>query len=179
MIKKKNNEEKIEKKDNVKKKNKVISVIEYIIIFVIVFVNAILIFKTVNNPNKTPDLFGKKAFIIVSGSMIPTINIGDIVIINDTTNVKTNDIIAFREGGMVIVHRIINEEVDVTGKTMYKTKGDNNNVEDLNLVDTLDIEGLFMFKIPYLGNIILFLYKNLFLVVVIIIVIILFRYIKC
>ena len=67
-------------KENIKEKNdklnsksmnakkskfkKIINIIEYTIIFLIILVNAILIIKSVKNPEKTPDLFGKKAFII-------------------------------------------------------------------------------------------------------------------
>lgn len=164
----------MEKKKKTKLK-KVINIIEYIVIFVIIFVNAILIIKSVNNPNKTPDLFGKKAFIIVSGSMIPTIEIGDIVVIDNTTNVKVGDIIAFRRNTNVIVHRIINE-MNVNGKTMYQTQGDNNNIADLELVETKNIEGVYINKIPWIGKALMFLYNNLAIVVIIIVLLLIVRY---
>lgn len=178
-------------KENVKEKNdksnskniktrksklkKVINIIEYTIIFLIILVNAILILKSVNNPNKTPDLFGKKAFIIVSGSMIPTIEIGDVVIIEDVNKANVGDIIAFRRESTVIVHRVINE-MNVHGETMYQTQGDNNNIADLELVDTENIEGVYINKIPWLGNILMFLYNNLAFVVVVIILILIVKY---
>ena len=60
------------RKESVKKgkskAGKIISIIEYVVIFLIIFLNIILVYKTIHNPNKTPDLFGKKAFIIISGS---------------------------------------------------------------------------------------------------------------
>lgn len=157
------------------KLKKVMNIIEYIVIFVIIFVNAILIIKSVNNPNKTPDLFGKKAFIIVSGSMIPTIGVGDIVIVDNTTDAKVGDIIAFRRNSNVIVHRIINE-MNVSGKTMYQTQGDNNNIADLELVETKNIEGVYINKIPWIGKVLMFLYKNLAILVILIVLILIVRY---
>ena len=76
------------------KSKKIKNIIEYTIIFLVIFVNGYLITQSFFFPNKTPSIFGKKAFVIVSGSMIPEIQIGDLVIINDTTDVTLNDIIA-------------------------------------------------------------------------------------
>lgn len=173
------------RKESVKKgkskAGKIISIIEYVVIFLIIFVNIILVYKTIHNPNKTPDLFGKKAFIIISGSMIPTINIGDIVLINNSTDVHKDNIIAFREDGVVIVHRIIDEVVSNEG-IVYQTKGDNNNAADINLVEVSNIEGVYKGKIPYVGKVVLYLYNNLWIVAILIIVFILFRYVmsgKC
>jgi len=154
---------------------KIINIIEYTIIFLIILVNAILIVKSVNNPNKTPDLFGKKAFIIVSGSMIPTIEIGDVVIIQDANKASVGEIIAFRRDSTVIVHRVI-KEMNVNRKIMYQTQGDNNNMADLELVDMQNIEGVYTGKIPWVGNILMFLYNNLAFVVVVIILILIVKY---
>ena len=143
--------------------------------FAVIIANAILIFNSIKNPNKSPSILGKKAFVIISGSMIPQINVGDIVIVNDTIDVHNGDIIAFRRKSNVIVHRIV-KEMFVNEKVMYQTKGDNNDVEDLELVDVSSIEGLMIGKIPFIGKILMWLYNNLFIVVVIIVVIILLKY---
>lgn len=165
-----------DKKDKkIKKFKKVKNIIEYIIIALIIVINGILIVKSINNPNKTPDIFGKKAFVIISGSMIPEIQIGDIVIINNTNDVKANDVIAFRRDSTVIVHRIV-KEMEVNGRIMYQTKGDNNNIPDTELVDISDIEGVYVRKVPYIGKILMFIYNNLSIFVIIIVVILIIRY---
>jgi signal peptidase I len=78
-------------------------------------------------------------YVVVSGSMIPTINIGDIVIIKNNSfdtsfnNLKSGDIIVFRaaeaktEDGKpkVIVHRI-SDIGTFFEKKVVKTKGDAN-----------------------------------------------------
>ncbi len=172
------NKSKSEKNENIKKKSilkKVISIIEYIIIFIVILANAIMIFKSVRNPNKTPSLFGKKAFVIVSGSMIPEIHIGDIVITNDRNYANIGDIIAFRKDTTVIVHRIV-KEMNIDSEIMYQTKGDNNNVEDLDLVRRDTIEGVCIGKIPYIGSLLMWLYNNLAIVIVALILIIIIKY---
>lgn len=177
------NKEKIEKNNSKTKSNsssnkkykQVKNIIEYIIIFLVIFVNTFLIFQSVRNPSKTPSILGKKAFVIISGSMIPEIQIGDVVIINDTNDVKVNDIIAFRRDSTVIVHRII-KQMDVNGKLMFQTKGDNNNVADSELVEIETLEGKCVGKIPYIGKFLMLLYNNLTFVIVIAIFIIIVRY---
>ena len=172
------NKSKSEKNENIKKKRiikKIISIIEYIIIFIVILANAIMIFKSVRNPNKTPSLFGKKAFVIVSGSMIPEIHIGDIVITNDRNYANIGDIIAFRKDTTVIVHRIV-KEMNIDSEIMYQTKGDNNNVEDLDLVRRDTIEGVCIGKIPYIGSLLMWLYNNLAIVIVALILIIIIKY---
>ena len=177
MVKKDKNDNINSMPKNIKKTKlrKIINIIEYTIILLIIFVNAILVIKSVKNPNKTPDLFGKKAFIIVSGSMIPTIQIGDVVVIQDSNKASTGEIIAFRRDTNVIVHRVI-KEMDVNGKTMYQTQGDNNNTADLELVDMQNIEGVYITKIPWIGNVLMFLYNNLAFVVVVIVLILIVKY---
>lgn len=152
----------------------IISAIEYFIIFSVIFINSVLVGKALKNPDKTPDILGKKAFVIVSGSMIPEIQIGDVVIVNDTTDVKENDIIAFRNHSTVIVHRII-KTMDIDGKTMYQTKGDNNNIADIELVSESNIEGVYIGKIPYIGKLLMFLYNNLAIIVVVVIIILIIK----
>ncbi len=163
-----------EKKEK-KRLKKVINVIEYIIVFTVIIANAILIFKSVYNPNKSPSLFGKKAFVIISGSMKPKIDIGDIVFINEGEDVKPGDVIAFRRDSNVIVHRVV-KELDVNGETMYQTKGDNNNVEDKELVRKSTIEGVYFGKISYIGKFLMFLYNHLTMVIIILVAILIVKF---
>lgn len=167
---------KSDKKNSSKKKfKKVMNIIEYIIIFLVISVNAILIFKSMHNPNKSPSIFGKKAFVIISGSMIPEIQIGDVVLINETDAVSVGNVIAFRRDSSVIVHRIV-KEMQINGQTMYQTKGDNNNIEDKELVDVSSIEGVMFGKIPFIGKIFMWLYRNLSIVIAVIIVLIILKF---
>ena len=87
---------------------------------------------------------------IESGSMKPNLNIGDAVIINKlykVENLKENDIIAYKRGDILIVHRIIKVNSDKT----YITKGDYNNTSDSKYVNKDDIYGKVILRIPFIA----------------------------
>lgn len=99
------------------------------------------------------------AYVVLSGSMLPTIQIKDIVVTKKIPEkeLKKNDIITFispdaRFGGISITHRIIDKYYDESiGSYTYRTKGDNNNVADSALVPNENILGKVILKIPKLG----------------------------
>lgn len=101
----------------------------------------------------TSGYFRMWAIVIASNSMVPEIYKGDIVLIDKKINynkLKKGQIIAYKTGDIVIVHRISNKAI-VNGKYYYVTKGDANKEED-NLIITEDmVIGVVNNKIPYIG----------------------------
>lgn len=93
---------------------------------------------------------------IASGSMEPTIKIGDAVIIDKmiTTHIeklKVGDIIVFKNGNSIYTHRIV-EMKKKNDKYKILTKGDRKgNVVDDWVVEEKDIIGKVRMKIPYIG----------------------------
>jgi len=96
------------------------------------------------------------AFVVSSGSMIPTLNVGDIIIIRDGGTFGTltqGDIIVFNSPHIrnkVIVHRIYsigetNDQVTII------TKGDNNQSPDGWLVTEDHYLGKVILAIPKIG----------------------------
>ena len=131
-----------------------------IIVLMIIFMMLLTIFiKGQVNEEKYPDLFGYKSMIVLSGSMEPTIMKGDLIIVKKANSnyLKTKDIIAFRnEDKTITSHRII--KVDkIDGKLYFKTKGDNNNTMDEDVVVAKDIEGIYVSRIPELGNFLMYI----------------------
>ena len=130
-----------------------------IIIFLpILIINTTLIIKTYIHPDEAPSVFGYKPFIVLSGSMEPTIMTGDLAIIKicDASDLKEGDIIAFRNGTSVITHRI-DKVTEEDGQKVFITKGDNNNTEDRDSVALSSVEGKYVKRIPKLGNFAMFL----------------------
>lgn len=127
---------------------------------------------------KKYDFFGYRFFIIMSGSMEPTIDPTDVVITKEQKgNLQKGDIIAFQDSKTVTVHRItdIYEEGE---KISYQTKGDNNNTVDQKEVKQSEIKGKVVFKIPKLGKAVLFINSHVVIfvsIIVFIIIIILVR----
>lgn len=101
------------------------------------------------------------AYVVLSGSMLPTIQIKDIVVTKKVPEeeLKKDDIITFispdeRFGGISITHRIVEKYYDeALGSYTFRTKGDNNNVADSALVPNSNVLGKVILKIPKLGYI--------------------------
>ena len=157
-----------------KKRSKKIRIIVYIILIPILICNIILIIQSAIQPKETPELVGIKSYVIISGSMQPELNIGDIVIVKKVEDLQEGDIISFRQGQSVITHRI-NKIMDENGEIVYQTKGDNNNIEDSGTITDSVIEGKVIYKISKLGKISLFLQNK---IIIIIIVLLLYVYIS-
>lgn len=94
--------------------------------------------------------------IIGSGSMTPTINVGDAIIIDkisekEISKLEVGDILVFKVDKSIYTHRIVN--IDVKNDEYYiKTKGDRKgNVVDDWIIRNKDIIGTVKFKISYIG----------------------------
>lgn len=114
--------------------------------FVTIFLIAII--------SLTSGLFKYFAITIGSNSMQPKISKGDIVIVEklkpkELEKLKIGDVLIFKHGGIMIVHRLIRIN-EVSGIKYYYTKGDNNNGEDGYPISVSDIVGKKTSVIPYL-----------------------------
>ena len=160
-IKKRN--EKMRKLNNIK------AIIIYIILVPILIYNISLIIQSIVKSDKTPSFLGIKTYIVISGSMKPNLNIGDIVIAKETkeNSLKEGDIICFRQGQSVVTHRL-SDVVEENNEKRYKTKGDNNNAEDSGSINYKLIEGKVVSKIPFIGNLILFIQRRNVIILLII-----------
>jgi signal peptidase len=88
-------------------------------------------------------------YIVATGSMEPTIKTGSIVFSSKQKDIKQGDVIVFEsptDPDVTISHRV----VDVVDEG-YKTKGDNNNQADADLVSQEQMKGKVLLSIPYLG----------------------------
>ena len=72
------------------------------------------------------------------------------------SDISLGDIITFSSidpayPGLTVTHRIVGKEKSTTGKYLFRTKGDNNNVMDPSIVEEDNIYGKVILKIPKLG----------------------------
>ena len=137
---------------------KILKAIFWIILVFIAIYSTIIIFQKIIWKDKTPSFLGYKNFIVLTGSMEPTLNIGDIVFVKETTDIKEQDIVSFKVNNAVVTHRIIEIKKE-DEKTFYITKGDANSSNDTELLSIENVEGKYSFKISFLGNLILFFQK--------------------
>lgn len=98
-------------------------------------------------------IFGIVPYVVLSGSMEPTIGTGSVCFINKNANIeniKEKDIIAFKlRDGTLVTHRAI--KVDNSG---IITKGDNNKAADSNVVNKENFVGKNLFWIPKVGYVV-------------------------
>lgn len=126
-----------------------------LILVPILIMNLSILFQANTNEDKVPSIFGYKPFIVLSGSMETDIKVGDLIITKnvDPTTLGIGDVIAFRDPeGTITTHRII-EMVECYQDTCFITKGDNNSSQDQQLVELSDVEGIYVGRIPQVGNI--------------------------
>ena len=98
-------------------------------------------------------LFPVHPTTVISGSMRPTLDVGDVVIVikvpADTIN--PDDIIQFREEeGITTVHRVV-EIQETEGNMVFVTQGDDNRTPDPNPVLADNVVGKVIFNIPKVG----------------------------
>jgi len=137
----------------------VLGVVLCVILIPLLIINLTIIVKSFIYPNEVPSFLGYKPFIVLSNSMLPTIEVGDLVLdkTEDTSTLAVGDVISFREGTTtVITHRIVNI-TESGGTRQFTTKGDNNNTEDSNPVVQSDVEGKMIYSVHNIGNAALFM----------------------
>lgn len=93
--------------------------------------------------------------VVSSGSMIPTLSIGDIIIVRgvDPHTVTVGTIIIFHSPAdydMPIVHRVV-RIIDEGNSIFFETKGDHNPVQDGWRVPSQNLMGVYVARVPYVG----------------------------
>lgn len=94
-------------------------------------------------------------FVIGSNSMNTYIYRGDVIIAwrtnnKEIKNIKKGEILVFRYNNKIISHRVY-KIIKRDNKLYFKTKGDNNDQVDDNIVKEKDIIGTVSFRIKYIG----------------------------
>ena len=101
-------------------------------------------------------------YTIVSPSMVPTINVYDIIInkaVNNPTDVQKEDIITFTStgvlsNGLTVTHRVKDILIDEqTNEYEYVTKGDNNLIKDDTPAKYSNLIGKVILRFPGLGKV--------------------------
>lgn len=143
-------------------------IIRVIVVSIIILVATFNIYNFINIKILKKDLStinGYSILEVVSGSMEPTIKVGDLIVIDTkTTSYEENDIITFYDvNDSFVTHRI----VSINDETMI-TRGDANDSDDDEL-DTSRIVGKYKFKITFLGLVLASLKSPITLILILII----------
>ena len=149
-----------------------------IILIPILLINITLIAKSYINKDEVPSIGGTVPMIVLTDSMVPEIYSGDLIICNtaEADEIEVNDVISFFDpagnGTSIVTHRVI-EIVEENGEIFFRTRGDNNNTEDKELVPAENLVGIYKMRIAGAGNIAMFMQSTTGLIICVVLPIIL------
>lgn len=153
----------MERKTNLK--DKILTVLGTalcILLVPILAINLTLIAKSYLNKDEVPSIGGMLPLIVLTDSMYPVIESGDLIICHTVEGnvIQNNDIIAFFDpagnGSSIVTHRVI-EVINQDGDVLFRTRGDNNNTEDKVFVPEENLVGIYQSRIPGAGHIAMFM----------------------
>lgn len=167
-----------EKKSTTHKIMTIVGTILCVILTPILIMNLTLIAKSYINKDEVPSVGGYLPLIVLTDSMYPVIESGDLIICHtiEGEDVKMDDIISFFDpagnGTSIVTHRVI-EIVEEEGQLMFRTRGDNNNTEDKDLVPAENLVGIYRSRIDGAGNVAMFMQSTTGLIICVVLPIIL------
>lgn len=128
--------------------------------------NLVIIVRGALSPDRPPSVLGVTPMVVLSGSMSGSqeghIETGDLIFVGaaDPDELEEGDVIAYMSGGVTVTHRIT--AIDTSGgERLFTTKGDANEAEDAEPVAADQIVGVYLGRIPKLGDFALFLQQPL------------------
>jgi len=140
----------------------VVGIVLCVILLPILIINCILIVKSFTS-EEVPSVAGTLPLIVLTDSMYPVIESGDLIICHtaEAEDIAVGDVIAFFDpagnGSSIVSHRVT-EVTDFKGELAWRTKGDNNNTEDMLLVTPDKLVAVYEgTRIPGFGNVALFM----------------------
>ena len=156
----------------------VIGTVICIILLPVLLINITLIIKSYTNGDEVPSVGGYLPLIVLTDSMYPEIESGDLIICHTIAGdeVKVGDVVAFFDpagnGTSIVTHRVT-EITEENGDLAFRTKGDANNVEDSLLVPEKSLVGIYRSRIAGAGNIAMFMQTSTGLIVCVVLPLIL------
>ena len=157
---------------------KIVGTVLCIILIPILLINITLIAKSYINKDEVPSIGGMLPLIVLTDSMYPEIESGDLIICRtaEADEIEVNDIISFFDpagnGTSIVTHRVI-EIVEEDGEISFRTCGDNNNTEDKELVPAENLVGVYKMRIAGAGHIAMFMQSTTGLIICVLLPIIL------
>jgi signal peptidase len=155
-----------------------VSDILFYLLLVAILVAAIM-FASSKTPGKS--IFGYRYYDVLTGSMVPTYNVGDLIFVKvtDAADINVGDAATFNPGSTddsYLTHRVTEklENYEGTGVTCFRTKGDANDTEDPFIIDESRMIGVVKLRIPLLGYVVQFVQYHYIMVIVFIVLVSLF-----
>lgn len=126
-----------------------------LLFFTMLLIIMILFYQMNKHPDQPPSIFGFQGLTVLSNSMNPTFQTGDLVVVKSlaASEVQRDDIITYKATDTPYITHRVQDVVNEKEQPMFVTKGDNNNVADKEAVTSEHLVGKVLFHIPYVGYI--------------------------
>jgi signal peptidase I len=143
------------------------TVIHWKLKLLVLIILPIVVFMLVTS--KSDVLFGVRSFVVLSGSMEPTLPVGSVVFTKAATSYQKGDVVTFQKNGAVVTHRLNDFKYedpstssgqvrpDQPEQEFIQTKGDANKNADAELITKSDILGKQILMVPLVGKFIVYL----------------------
>ena len=146
-----------------------------IILVVLVFISRI--------SGKSPSLFGYHVFRVQTDSMVPTLEVGDVILVKNVSaediavgDIITYDVISGELAGQTITHRVVEEPEIRDGVYYYRTKGDREGAVMDEEFPYDRVEGKYVRTLPVFDKVYTFFLSPAGLITFIGIIVVLFGY---
>ena len=161
----------------------IVGIVMCVILVPVLIINITLLIKGFVNKDTVPTFGGRAPLIVLTDSMWPTIESGDLIIVKsvDPSEVKEGDVISFfdpqSDGSAVVTHRVLKQNataedglpsyfnpdnepgiITENGKLVFYTQGDGNNTPDRVPVPAGELVGVWTgTRFKGMGNVAMFL----------------------
>jgi len=141
-----------------------------VVLIPVLIINVTLIIRSFVKPDEVPSMGGMFPLIVLTDSMYPDIQSGDLIICRteDPETIQEGDVISFFDpagNGTSIVTHSVAEVTEVNGQTAWITRGIANNTNDVMPVPADNLVGVYQMRIPGLGNVVMFMQTTAGLIV--------------
>lgn len=141
-----------------------------VLLLPILIINITLIVRSFADPDAVPSVGGVFPLIVLTDSMYPAIQSGDLIICRteEPENIREGDVIAFFDpagNGTSIVTHSVAEVRRENGQLSWITRGIANNADDAVPVPAKKLVGVYSRRIPGLGNAVMFVQSTAGLIV--------------
>ncbi len=150
-----------QKRVKVKKTLNVLRVIKNVVCWTLIIILsfAVITFLLTRFTGGTPSLFGYTLQRVSSGSMVPELEVGDVILsrnLREGDALNEGDIITFdgsdQFGEVNVTHRIIVAPYEANGVVMLQTKGDANDIAD-DPIEFSRVKSIVLKKLSFLRTI--------------------------
>ncbi|HYF75353.1 MAG TPA: signal peptidase I [Candidatus Nitrosocosmicus sp.] len=141
-----------------------------VLLVVIVAMSVFSMLQHRKNPDKLPSVFGYSTMSVLTGSMRPYLQPGDMIVdrIVKAEEIKVGDVVTYKIGSSLVTHRVT-EVLTEDSKILLMTRGDANNTDDGKPITEEQLIGKVVSRIPYGGYIARFIRSPIGLLLIIVI----------